>query len=859
MLGGGNNTGSEIKFLSSGYGHFSIYNYQGVLTFANTGGESQTNTTGNSLMTIDGSGNVNIPGVFSAGYAGIGTTTPLATLQVVGTFMAGGGGGTATGQNAIAIGYNPASTGTVSIAIGDGVSASGYDALALGRQTQSSGYASLSTGYLTNALADNSTTMGSNATANNQGSFVYGDASGNSVSDPVANSFNVLATGGYNLYDDATGNPGMTLTDSVSPTVLGTGTVTAGYFIGDGSKLTNLSSGWSLTGNANTNNGEDFIGTTDENPLKLEVNNTVSGYIAIDGTSTSWGLGAGVSTDGYPNTAIGSYALSSSTTGGQNTAVGYLALTVNNSQNGGNTALGNGAGQYNTDGNDLTLIGLNANALDDAGLVNATAIGANAYVAASSSIVLGSISGLNGVLDADVNVGIGTPAPTQKLEIMNGNLLLSNGSIGSDNATVGQLQLQGTGKAITTFAAGDQDDDINYILPTTQGTSNTVLTNDGRGNLSWVAAAGGITLPYSQSTNAYDGPLFQIGNTDGNDLVTYAIEGDVTNGYGVTGKGTGEYGNGVYGTASGDSSGVVAENTGSGPALTARASTGIGLFASSASKTAIGASSDGVHPTIVAQNQSDGDAIDASTSGNGIGLNVSSTAGDAIDATSTFGNALTASGNVVVTGAIVDSISTNGTGTTMYVANGGDGHGVLGVAYGGDGNGVYGQNISGQSTGAGVYGEARGAGTGIVAINSDDSGSGPGLKASTSGSGDAINATANGSGYALNVTGNMHINGTTYQYADNDNGDVVNIENTGNNTALEAHTDGDGNAMNAHADGNGDAIDATDKRCWYCCKRRCHWFRRWTHAYSANNDAIEATTSGSLHAIVANNRVPEPA
>ena len=27
-------------------------------------------------MTIDGSGDVNIPGVFSAGYAGIGTTTP---------------------------------------------------------------------------------------------------------------------------------------------------------------------------------------------------------------------------------------------------------------------------------------------------------------------------------------------------------------------------------------------------------------------------------------------------------------------------------------------------------------------------------------------------------------------------------------------------------------------------------------------------------------------------------------------------------------------------------------------------------------------------------------------------------------
>ncbi len=103
------------------------------------------------------------------------------------------------------------------------------------------------------------------------------------------------------------------------------------------------------------------------------------------------------------NTAVGSKALMENTLGRSNTAIGNNNLR-NNTVGNFNTALGDSALRSNITGNRNTAIGMFADVLSN-NLANATAIGYNAKVGASNSLVLGGTG-----LDA-VNVGIGTTTP----------------------------------------------------------------------------------------------------------------------------------------------------------------------------------------------------------------------------------------------------------------------------------------------------------------------------------------------------------------------------------------------------------------------------------------------------------------
>ena len=176
----------------------------------------------------------------------------------------------------------------------------------------------------------------------------------------------------------------------------------------------NATTGFSLGGNlfdyGSYRSQDAFLGFAGNGSGSQGINNTAVGYQAdarLLGTS---------------NTALGTYALqgpaSGSYSGSANTAVGTGALEIDDNGS-NNTAVGFSSG-LTLDGSSIegwynTFLGLNS-VMSTGTLNNATAIGANAEVAESNALVLGSIDGVNNAI-ASTNVGIGTTTPSHLLEV----------------------------------------------------------------------------------------------------------------------------------------------------------------------------------------------------------------------------------------------------------------------------------------------------------------------------------------------------------------------------------------------------------------------------------------------------------
>ncbi|GAB4016255.1 hypothetical protein GCM10028808_44120 [Spirosoma migulaei] len=176
--------------------------------------------------------------------------------------------------------------------------------------------------------------------------------------------------------------------------------------------------------------------------------NTFMGSQAGQGNTTGsyntyFGYKAGFpNTIGSHNTFIGYEAGKLNTDGDDNVFIGYNAGQRNKGGN-RNLIIGPNAGFDGMDGQDNTLLGANAVGIG-VGLSNATAIGANARVLSSNALVLGN----------NVNVGIGTSAPQNRLELTAG----TDGSSGLrlTNMTANSLANDATAsKFLTVNEKGD--------------------------------------------------------------------------------------------------------------------------------------------------------------------------------------------------------------------------------------------------------------------------------------------------------------------------------------------------------------------------------------------------------------------
>ncbi len=314
-----------------------------------------------------------------------------------------------------------------------------------------------------------------------------------------------------------------TATAGVSPN-----NVAPGYYYWNGVKWVSLisgGSGWLLTGNAGTVDGTNFIGTTDNVPFNIRVNNqkagridatlynTFFGYLtgntnvagsnitavgynamlyanssamAFNSNNVAFGYealrGSGVAaantgtnntalgfrtlwgnTSGSYSTASGYYALYSNTTGANNTANGAFTLYTNNGSC--NTASGYGALMYNTSGSNNTASGVNALTTNNSGSNNvASGLAALQFNTTGNYNTAVGVQALNSNVAGSNATAIG----------MNAMLYANNSAtaFNSNNVALGYEALRGSATAASNTGTNNTALGYQTLWYNTTGTSN---------------------------------------------------------------------------------------------------------------------------------------------------------------------------------------------------------------------------------------------------------------------------------------------------------------------------------------------------------------------------------------------------
>ena len=151
---------------------------------------------------------------------------------------------------------------------------------------------------------------------------------------------------------------------------------------------------------------------------------------------------------------------------------------MNNTLGVQNVFVGQQSGSSNTTENSNTFSGFKANGTS--GIHNATAIGSNSVVASSDAVVLGSLTDFNGQ-PTEVFVGIGTPSPLTKLNVVENNQFRVIRAESSHNTgTWLELKNSSTGGhtwAILSAGTNNGESAGNLVLSDETGGGKVVLNN----------------------------------------------------------------------------------------------------------------------------------------------------------------------------------------------------------------------------------------------------------------------------------------------------------------------------------------------------------------------------------------------
>jgi trimeric autotransporter adhesin len=257
---------------------------------------------------------------------------------------------------------------------------------------------------------------------------LFGYFSGNSL---AAGAINNTGLGQYSLFGTTTG----TANTAIGSSSLFTNTTGSG----------NTSIGFATLNSNTTGNNSVAIGNAAmyKNTTGLDNVGIGNGSLYSNATGNyNIGIGSGslfTNTTGSQNTGLGYGALYSSTTSNNNVAMGYGAM-FSISTGAQNVSLGSGALYNITTGSNNSILGSNTGMGITTG-VNNTIIGANVTAlpaALSNNIIIADGNGNRRInVDATGNVGIGTNAPANKLEITQGTA--GNSGLRLTNMTSAQV------------------------------------------------------------------------------------------------------------------------------------------------------------------------------------------------------------------------------------------------------------------------------------------------------------------------------------------------------------------------------------------------------------------------------------
>ena len=271
---------------------------------------------------------------------------------------------------------------------------------------------------------------------------------------------------------------------------------------------------WLLKGNGNTTDGVNFLGTTNNVPLSIRVNNQPSGRIDSATGSAFWGYRAGGNNTGSNNTAIGHQALYSNTTGAFNTANGFQSMFSNQTGN-ANTAYGQQSLFSSVDQNASTAVGYYA--LYHATVGGNTAIGFYALYANTT----GNWNTATGNFALPGNT-------TGNFNVANGFYALAQNTTGGDNTAMGTqsmlFNISGSDNSGNGFQSLYVNSTGNYN--TANGSLSLAFNSSGSSN-----TANGYQSLYRNTTgqnNAAVGQGSLYDNVTGNNITALGCQANVS-------------------------------------------------------------------------------------------------------------------------------------------------------------------------------------------------------------------------------------------------------------------------------------------------------------------------------------------